>query len=97
MWWERGVREPFDKFYPAIIRFLGYEPWDTPRTLAEALVVERRRRGLPVKRAAAEIGVDEGTWLRWERGEWKPTALTLPAIDRFLGLACKVQFPGEVR
>jgi hypothetical protein len=50
-----------------------------------------------VKQAAPIVGVDEGTWLRWERGEWKPTKLTILRIDRFLGLSSKVVFPTDVR
>ena len=97
MWWERDEREPADRFYPAIIRFLGYEPWPEPSNLAEALAAERRRRGLAVKTAAKILDVDEGTWLRWERGEWKPTSLKRPALDKFLSLNCASLFPDDVR
>jgi hypothetical protein len=41
--------------YPAIIAFLGYEPWSEPKTVPEALLAERRRRGLSIKRAAQAI------------------------------------------
>ena len=97
MWWERDRRQPLDSAYPAIIAFLGYEPWLEPRTLAEALAAERRRRGLNIKQTACTVGVDEGTWVRWERAEWKPTSLTLPQIGRFLGMDIKVGFPEGVR
>lgn len=33
MWWERDEREPFVSAYPAIIRFLGYEPCQSHATL----------------------------------------------------------------
>lgn len=59
-----------DRFYLALIAFLGYEPWSEPETLGERLKAERRRRGLAVSRAAALHGLDEGTWLRRESGEW---------------------------
>ncbi|UTP39748.1 helix-turn-helix domain-containing protein [Phenylobacterium sp. LH3H17] len=95
--WEKAYYEPLDRFYPAIIGFLGYEPWPEPTTLGEALQAERRRRGLPVKRAAALVGVDEGTWSRWERGEWKPMTRARDVIDAFLQLSTKAVFPGEVR
>lgn len=83
MWWERNEREPFVSFYPAIIAWLGHEPWAEPITLAEALLAERRRRGVEIRKAAALIGV--GTWRRWEGGEWKPTKRVLPAIENLLG------------
>ena len=59
-----------DRFYPALIGFLGCEPWPEPQTLGQRLQAERRRRGLTIDRAAALLGVDEGTLGRWETGEW---------------------------
>jgi transcriptional regulator with XRE-family HTH domain len=96
-WWEHDERLPFVHAYPAVIRFLGLEPWEPPNSLADALLAERRRRGLGVKQAAPMIGVDEGTWLRWERREWKPTGGTLPKINRFLGCDARESYPSDVR
>lgn len=97
MWWERNEKRPFVHHYPGIIRFLGYEPWEQPATLGEALLSERRRQGLRIDQAASLTNVNEGTWRRWERGEWKPTSLSVPRIDQFLGLSCKELFPLDVR
>jgi transcriptional regulator with XRE-family HTH domain len=97
MWWERDERQPFVQFYPALISFLGYEPWTEPQTLGEALLAERRRRGLSVKIAAPLIGVYEGTWLRWERGEWRPMRQAIAKIDGFLGFSCRERYPAQVR
>jgi transcriptional regulator with XRE-family HTH domain len=97
MWWELGERSPAVHLYPAVIEYLGSEPWPEPTTLAGALLAERRRRGLGVNEAAPMIGVDEGTWLRWERGEWKPTARTLPRLDGLFGFLTAVRFPDDVR
>lgn len=84
MWWERDVREPVVGFYPAIIRFLGREPWSAPKTLPEQLKAARRKRGLSIENAAAVVGVDEGTYGRWESGAWKPQTRSKPLIERFL-------------
>lgn len=84
MWWERDEREPYVHQYPSIIRYLGYEPWAEPLTLGGRLLAQRRRQGLSIKRAAEIVGVDEGTFGRWESGEWKPQERSLPIIDRFL-------------
>jgi transcriptional regulator with XRE-family HTH domain len=84
MWWERDMREPLVGFYPAIIRFLGQEPWLKPVTLPEQLKAARRRRGLSIEAAAAVVGVDEGTYGRWESGAWRPQPRSRPAISRFL-------------
>lgn len=67
------------------------------RHLAEALVAERRRRGIEIRKPGELIGVDEGAWRRWERGEWKPTRLTLPMLDHLLGSIVADRFPGDVR
>lgn len=65
--WEHGTSEPPIEFMPAIIRFLGYEPWPEPVTLPERMQAYRRRRGLTAKAAAQRAGVDEGSWGTWER------------------------------
>ena len=69
---------------PTIIAFLGYEPWDEAITLGQRLLAERRRRGLLAKRAALLLGVDEGTFARWESGSRLPKDGQRPACDRFL-------------
>ena len=64
--WENGICEPHVRLFPKVIVFLGYEPWDEATTFGERLIAERRRRGLSVKRAALLLGVDEGTFAKWE-------------------------------
>ncbi len=54
---------------PAIIPCLGYNPLPEARSMAEQLVRHRTTLGLSQKEAAREIGVDQGTLARWERGE----------------------------
>lgn len=84
MWWERDAKVPFVHFWPAIISYLGYEPWPEPLTLGEKLKAERRRRGLSTDGSAIAIGVDPGTFIRWESGEWKPQSRSLPMNEAFL-------------
>ncbi|WP_414643387.1 helix-turn-helix domain-containing protein [Brevundimonas sp.] len=85
MWWERDEHAPTVCQYPAIIRYLGYEPWPEPATLGDRLLIERRRRGLSIAEAARGVPVDEGTWRRWERGDWKVTRRTVGKLATFLG------------
>lgn len=84
MWWERDERAPYVHHYPGIIRCFGYEPWPEPVTLGEKLLAERRRQGLSIKRAAEIVGVDEGTFGRWESGDWTPQRRSLLMIGAFL-------------
>lgn len=97
MFWEREARTPLVSAYPAIIQYLGYEPWPEPVTLGQALLAARRKRGVEIRKAAVIVGADEGTWRRWERAEWKPTRRMLPVIDRFLGYSVAQRFPDDVR
>lgn len=97
MWWERDEREPYVHQYPALLGYLGYEPWLEPLTLGERLLVERRRRGLSIVQAAALLGVDEGTWRHWERAEWKVTRRTAAKLSALLDCSVETAFPDAVR
>ena len=66
--WEHGRTQPAMAYFPAIFRFLGYDPSPEPRTVGERLLRKRQKMGWAIERAAAELGVDEATWTRWETG-----------------------------
>jgi DNA-binding XRE family transcriptional regulator len=83
--WERDRSKPTVGYYPAIFSFLGYEPFPEPTTLPERIAAQRRRLGRTIKEASSAIGVDEGTFHRWETGEWKPR-MSEEAVRRFLAL-----------
>lgn len=83
---ELSRNTPVTIHYPAIFSFLGYDPFRVPATLGEQLASKRRELGLSIKKAAGRIGVDEGTFSRWERGLWKPR-LSGSAIQRFIKMA----------
>ncbi len=82
--WERGLKQPFDRYYPALIRFLGQEPWPNAVTLPERLLAERRRRGLSNEPAARLIGVLERTLRRLEAGHLEPSRAVQVKLERFL-------------
>lgn len=67
--WEKGHTDPPIESIPAIIRFLDYDPFPKPKSLAERLLAKRRAMGWSIKEAARQFGVDEGTWGAWERGK----------------------------
>ncbi|MGD9729825.1 MAG: helix-turn-helix domain-containing protein [Gammaproteobacteria bacterium] len=65
--WEKGLTaEPPIKVIPAILAFLGYNPFPAPITLSERMLAARRLRGWTMKEAAQPLGVDPCTWQIWE-------------------------------
>lgn len=54
---------------PAIIRFLGYNPFPEPTNIPERLLAKRRAMGWSIEDAAGQLGVDAGTWGAWECGQ----------------------------
>ena len=44
---------------PAVIRFLGYDPFPEPVTLSDRMRAYRKRNGLSIRAAALRAGVDE--------------------------------------
>jgi DNA-binding XRE family transcriptional regulator len=84
--WEQDRSTPTVRCYPAIFDFLGYEPFLSAMTLPEQIAAQRRRLGLTLKEASRSIGVDEGTFHRWETGEWKPR-MCKEEVQQFLALS----------
>jgi transcriptional regulator with XRE-family HTH domain len=83
--WEQDRVRPSARYYPAIFGFLGYDPLPAPTDLAGRIGRKRLELGLSIKTAANLIGVDEGAFSRWERGEWKPR-MSESAVRKFLTL-----------
>ncbi len=67
--WEKGHTAPPIASIPAIVRFLGYDPFPQPKTLSQHLLAKRQTMGWSIKEAATTLGVDSGTWSKWERGQ----------------------------
>lgn len=81
--WEQDKAVPLVGYYPGIFAFLGYDPFPLPATLAEQIGSKRRSLGLTQEEAAGLLGVDEGTFARWENGTFRPL-LSGERITRFL-------------
>jgi len=64
--WEKDHAKPGIRFWPAIIAFLGYDPYPEPRTLGERLQAKRRALGFTIAETARWLEVDEGTFGKWE-------------------------------
>lgn len=83
--WERGHTKPPVEAFPALLQFLGYDPFPEPKTLAERLVAERRDMGWSIRVAANRLGVNPGTWRGWEQGGVILFRRHRMAIARLLG------------
>lgn len=83
--WEKDRARPEVRWWPAIIGFLGYDPHPEPWTFSEQLRARRRALGLSIAEAAQRVGVDEGTFGRWDRGVREPLGRHLGVLARFLG------------
>lgn len=66
--WEKGRLSPDFTFLPAVIRFLGYDPRPEGQTLGEKLYRARTAQGIPQKRLAETLGLDQGTLSSVEDG-----------------------------
>lgn len=67
--WEKGHTDPPIVVIPAILSFLGYDPFPKPKKLAQRLLAKRREMGWSIKQAANVVGVDPDTWRKWEGGK----------------------------
>jgi|GEM_PF-1724656 len=67
--WEKGRTEPPIVSIPAIVQFLGYNPFPQAETLPQHLLAKRRMMGWSIRDAAEAVEVDPGTWGNWERGQ----------------------------
>lgn len=64
--WEKYGHEPSIRHWPAIIAFLGCDPYPAPASLGERLLAYRRRTGLTQKQLAKRVGVNASTIWSWE-------------------------------
>jgi transcriptional regulator with XRE-family HTH domain len=79
--WEKNRTTHPTSSIPAILRFLGYDPFPAPRSLSERLLAVRRKMGWSIREAARQTGVDEGTWGAWESGAKGPRGRHLVLLN----------------
>jgi transcriptional regulator with XRE-family HTH domain len=78
--WEKDKTVPPARYLPRIVAFLGYDPSPAPQTLGERIVAARRRLGIPRKKLALRLNVDEGALKRWEEDRSLPQEHCLSKI-----------------
>jgi transcriptional regulator with XRE-family HTH domain len=85
--WENGeTNSPPVERIPAILEFLGYDPFVEPESIPDRLRATRRRSGWSIRRAAAHLGVDPTTWGAWEEGKAISSGSHRVLVARLLGL-----------
>ena len=82
--WEGEKATPTFPYWPKIIEFFGYCPYDPVWTHGERLTWIRRYRGLSQEAMARRLRVDPGTLARWEKGEREPKGRFLTRLVEFL-------------
>lgn len=89
MSWEHDRRIPTARYYPALIGFLGREPWPVLSTFAEKLRVARLKLGLSQRQAAVVMQVSPDSISDWESGHAPRHHSSMAKIAAFIA--------GEVR
>jgi transcriptional regulator with XRE-family HTH domain len=82
--WEMGRDEPKVSYVPAILRFLGYDPFKGEMSLGERLRVERWKRGLTQHKLGRRLGIATCTLQKLETGKEVKDARVLAAVRRFV-------------
>jgi len=84
--WECNATVPAIRYTPAILRFLGYDPFPQAETFSEQLATVRKTLGWS-QRQAVSLGVDPGTLQSWEAGQHAPTGRSVELVERVLATA----------
>jgi len=92
--WETDKHHPENEYWPAIIRFIGYDPiCPDPQTVPEKIAFLCRHKGLSGVALAAQLGVDKATVYKWEHGGHQRTGWAKAARLDALVLSVKTSRP----
>jgi transcriptional regulator with XRE-family HTH domain len=87
--WEAGRTNVAVQHYPAVIRFLGYNPLPAPVSIGSTIQRERMTRGWSRRRLAVEAAVDQATVKRLENGTRRMARRVMNALCRALGVSMR--------
>jgi transcriptional regulator with XRE-family HTH domain len=82
--WESNASLPAIRYVPAILSFLGYDPFPPAQTLGDRLISARKLLGLSQRKLALSLRVDPGTLQSWEAEQHKPTGRSVERVEGFL-------------
>jgi transcriptional regulator with XRE-family HTH domain len=83
-YWETNRTTPTLTYLSAIVKFLGYCPYDPAWSPGETLAMARQYRGMTQAAMARLLGVDPATLARWERDERQPLRLYRKRLEEVL-------------
>lgn len=72
------------RYIPAIIKSLGYVPFECPTDTLGRLAYYKKVNGMSFERLGAEIGKDPKQLMDWLKGRHKPFRKSLADIEVFL-------------
>jgi len=79
--WENNRSKPYVSYYPQIIEFLGYIPFDVEcSTLGGQIKLYRYLNGLTQKNLADLLHINESTVFHYENNRHKPSPKTLKRL-----------------
>ncbi|TBO40406.1 transcriptional regulator [Pedobacter kyonggii] len=83
--WEKNRSTPQIQFFPRVINFLNYIPFEVNlTTLSGKLKAHRHINGLSQKQFGKILGVDGATVCSWELEENKPHKEIMEKLDSML-------------
>lgn len=93
--WENNLTEPEIRYYPSIIRLLGYNPFTLDEnSFSSKIKYCRIKHGLSHKQLGKKLGVDATTIGNWEKGEHSPRKRLIKTLSRQIN-ALLQGFPSE--
>lgn len=91
--WETHKTKPPVYYWPRIMAFLGYCPYQQARTFGDRLRLHRMHRGFSYRALARILGIDPGMLSRWENAERKPTQRMRERLKQFMRTDVKANRP----
>ena len=83
--WETNTVKPFYKYYPKILQFLGYWPFDFDETtLGGKIAKYQYMHGLSQKMLAKRLGIDESTLYNYKSNKHKPAKLIMGKLKSLI-------------
>lgn len=81
--WENNRSEPYVSYYPNIINFLGYVPFEVDvSTLGGQIKMHRFLHGLTQEQLALKLNINESTVYYYENNKHKPLPKTCKKLNR---------------